>query len=382
MNTHVAGFLNGAAQLGHRLKVLEIGRTARPRQEELSPVNAASDRNFIRPSARIGATKALFELWNNFVFTAKSLQMIGSEAGDVDFIYQRYSRFNFTGVMLSLVTGLPLALEFNGSEVWVSKHWDPIGQRLLLRCFEQLNLRAADYVFVVSEIARRDLIAQGVGADRVLSNPNGVDTDEFRPDRGGRDVRRALGIEKKIVVGFVGTFGPWHGAPVLAQAATLVSDQAGLHFLFVGDGDERAAAERIIEGATQTVSSTFTGRVAHDRVPAYLDACDILVSPHVGSADGSGFFGSPTKLFEYMSMARPIIGSRLGQIADVISDGENGLLIDPGDSKALAQAIELLAESPRLREALGAAARQTVIEGYTWRHNAGRVFEQLSGIRS
>jgi len=296
----------------------------------------------------------------------------------VDFIYQRYSRFNFTGVMLSLVTGLPLALEFNGSEVWVSRHWDPIGQFRLLKRFEEINLRSADVIFVVSEIARRDLIAQG--ADRVVFNPNGVDTEKFQPGCGGSDVRRALGIEHEIVVGFVGTFGPWHGAPVLAEAAGLVTENVPCHFLFVGDGDERAAAERIIEAGPQRVRATFTGRISHHQVAAYLDACDILVSPHVESADGSSFFGSPTKLFEYMAMARPIVASRLGQIADVIQDRENGLLVDPGDVKALAQAIELLAADKSLGARLGAAARQTVAGRYTWQHNAARVFGHLGKL--
>jgi len=105
----------------------------------------------------------------------------------------------------------------------------------------------------------------------------------------------------------------------------------------------------------------------------------------VESADGNGFFGSPTKLFEYMAMSRPVVASRLGQIADVIRDGENGILVDPGDAKALANAIVRLAENNQLREELGAMARQTVISGYTWRHNARRVFEfmenQVSGAR-
>jgi glycosyltransferase involved in cell wall biosynthesis len=364
MRTHVAGFARGAVALGHRLRFIESG--LRPR-DDLSLA--------IMPSRTLSATRALFELWNNLIFTAKCLELRATFAADIDFIYQRYSRFNWTGVMLSIATGLPLALEFNGSEVWLSRHWDPIGQVWLLKRFERLNLRAADIIFVVAEVEKRNLIATKIAAEKIFVNANGVDADRFRPHCGGNDIRRSLGIDNRIVVGFAGTFGPWHGAPVLAEAARLVTPNTNCQFVFVGDGDQRAQTESIIDASR--ASATFTGRISHDAVPAYLDACDILVSPHVSPADGSEFFGSPTKLFEYLSMAKAVIASRLGQIADVIDDDDNGMLVEPGDARALADAIERLARDESLRERLGVAARQTVVERYTWRHNAARVFDAM-----
>jgi glycosyltransferase involved in cell wall biosynthesis len=368
MASHIAGFARGARALGHRLKFISSGKISAIDEVEVK---------IISPSTALGATRALFEIWNNFVFTAQAISHVQDwQSDDADFIYQRYSRFNWTGVALSIVTGLPLILEFNGSEVWASRNWDPVGQIGLLKRFERLNLRAADFIFVVSDVQRRELLAEGVDARRIVINPNGVDTNEFHPVCGGIEVRRASGIEDKTVVGFVGTFGPWHGAPVLAEAATKVSEAARCHFLFIGDGDQRAASERIIESSAARISTTFTGRIAHNDVAAYLDACDILVSPHVAPSDGSEFFGSPTKLFEYMAMARPVIASRLGQIASVIVDGENGLLVEPDDACALAKAIERLAKDEAMRARLGAAARQTVVDEYTWQHNAARVFDK------
>jgi glycosyltransferase involved in cell wall biosynthesis len=365
MRTHVAGFAGGAAALRRRLKFIESG--SRPRDD----VSVA-----IKPSPAFGATRALFELWNNLAFTAKSLQLCGANAGDINFIYQRYSRFNWTGVALSIVTGLPLALEFNGSEVWLSRQWDPVDQIWLLKRFERLNLHAADLIFVVTEVEQRNLIDARVDAQKIVVNPNGVDVDRFRPDRGGAELRRVLGIQGKTVIGFVGTFGPWHGAPMLAEAAKLVARDTQFHILFVGDGDQRAQTEAIVKDSN--VSATFTGRVSHEEVPAYLDACDILVSPHVPLTDGSDFFGSPTKLFEYLAMAKPVIASRLGQVADVIFDGENGVLVEPGNLKALARAIDRLARDESLRLRLGAVGRKTVSERYTWRQNAARVFDAMS----
>jgi glycosyltransferase involved in cell wall biosynthesis len=337
----------------------------------------------IRTSNLFSATRALFELWNNLFFTYKAVKWVSDagvqSTGRFDFIYQRYSRFNWTGVVLSAATGLPLLLEVNGSEVWVSRNWDPIGQMWLLKRFEKLNLGAADAVFTVSEIERRKLIEAGAAADRVFVNPNGADADRFRPGCGGDLIRKQLGIEGKVVIGFTGTFGPWHGTEVLARAATLLKDPARFHLLFVGDGDLRPATKAIIESA-QNVTATFVGRVPHSDVPSYLDACDILVSPHTPLRDGSEFFGSPTKLFEYLAMAKPVIASRLGQIADVIRDGETGLLVEPGDELALASSIERMAGDPDLANRIASAARRSVIERHTWRHNAARVFDALENI--
>jgi glycosyltransferase involved in cell wall biosynthesis len=371
MVTHSSGFASGARLLGHKIRFLISGRNSLTSNDQGPTV-------MIEPSIAVSATRALFEVWNNLTFTAESLSLVSDGGSDLevfDLIYQRYSRFNLTGVALSLVTGRPLLLEFNGSEVWVSQHWDPVGLVWLLKRIERLNLDAADLIFVVSEVERRNLIATGVGPRRIIVNPNGVDTERFRPGCGGKDVRLSLGIDDRVVIGFLGTFGPWHGAPVLAEAAGLVSTRHACHFLFIGDGDERATAEEILASSENSSRATFAGRVSHTDAPRYLDACDILVSPHVPSGDGSEFFGSPTKLFEYMAMERPVIASRLGQIADVIEDGENGLLVEPGDSRAIAAGIEMLTKDEPLRKRLGAAARQTVIEKYTWRHNAERVFD-------
>jgi glycosyltransferase involved in cell wall biosynthesis len=366
MPTHVAGFASGARALGHRLRFLVSG------------AQCEDDGISIEPSRLFSATKTLFELWNNLVFTLQALRMLprlAAQPNDFDFIYQRYSRFNWTGVALSVLTGFPLGLEYNGSEVWVARQWDPIGQLWLLKRFERLNQHAADLILVVSEVERGNLIDAGVRPEKIVVNPNGVDPNRFRPGCGGREIRRVLGVDDRTVVGFVGTFGPWHGAPVLAEAARVLATKAGFHFLFIGDGDQRAQTESIVESAL--VSATFAGRISHDSVPAYLDACDILVSPHVPSADGSEFFGSPTKLFEYMAMGKGLVASRLGQIAEVIGDGENGLIVEPGDAVALARAIEKLAQDDALCARLGAAARQTVIERYTWKDNAARVFDAM-----
>jgi glycosyltransferase involved in cell wall biosynthesis len=364
--SHINGFINAATAQGARIRLISNDHVA-GLDEARTPVK------IIEP-VPVGTTRAAFDLYNNLVFTRRASQEIAR--APTTFIYQRYSRFTWAGVEASLRSGRPLFLEYYGSEVWVGRYWDRVNMLGLLERIERLNLEAAARILVVSEAERRNLLRAGIPDNKIVVNPNGVDAQKFRPRVGGACVRKELGIAgDETLVGFVSTFGPWHGALVLARAVTLMPEGARIRFLLVGGGQEREQAECIIrEGGAQN-RVIFTGAVEHERVPALLDACDVLASPHVGLEDGSEFFGSPTKLFEYMATGRAIVASRLGQIADVLKDEETALLVEPGDALALGEAIRRLAGSRALRERLGAAARDEVIAHHTWGHNAQRVLE-------
>jgi len=362
--THINGFVNAATELGANVAVMSNDYIAGLDERKLVLV----------PPDPLGTTRAAFDLRNNLIFSAGVRREI--EHSPVELIYQRYGRFTWAGVEASLRTGAPLFLEYNGSEVWIGKHWDMSGMIPLLERFERLNLNAAERIFVVSDVERRNLLRAGISDAKIVVNPNGVDTEKFRPNIGGALVRQELGVtQAETLAGFVGTFGPWHGVLTLAEAVTLLPADSGVRFLLVGAGKFREEVERIIRAAGKERQVIFTGHVKHERVPALLDACDILLSPHVPLEDGSEFFGSPTKLFEYMAMGKGIVASRLGQIGDVLSDHETALLTEPGDARQLAGAIRRLSDSPELCHRLGAAAREAAIERHTWKRNAARVLE-------
>ena len=264
----------------------------------------------------------------------------------------------------------------------MGRHWDRVGRLELLERYERLNLDAAARIFVVSDVERRNLEARGVAAEKIVVNPNGVDVERFRPGVGGVEVRHELGIgDEEVVAGFVGTFGPWHGVEKLAEAIKLIP--AG-RFLLVGSGSLHIEVEKRLEAEVAVGRVIFTGAVGHERVPSLLDACDILVAPHVPLADGSEFFGSPTKIFEYMAMGKGIVASRLGQIGEVLVDGETALLVEPGNVEELRAAIVKMIEDKGLREALGIKARETAEREHTWTHNAQRVldaYKSLTGLQ-
>ncbi len=255
----------------------------------------------------------------------------------------------------------------------------------LLERYERLNLDAAARIFVVSQVDRRNLEARGVTVEKIIVNPNGVDVERFRPGVGGAEARRELGLkDDEIVAGFVGTFGPWHGVEKLAEAIKSIPAEVPVRFLLVGSGSLHAEVEKQLDAEVRTRRVIFTGSVAHERVPALLDACDILVAPHVPLADGSEFFGSPTKVFEYMAMGKAIVASRLGQIGEVLTDRETALLVEPGNVRELAAAIVKMVESRAIRAQLGARAREVAEREFTWKHNAQRVldaYKSLTGLQ-
>ena len=369
--THINGFIGAALALGARVHVVSNDPIAGLDESRVTLT-------VVGPEPR-GLTRPLFDLRNALLFTGPASAEVGRTRPD--FIYQRYSRFSWAGVEASLRTGRPLFLEYNGSEVWMGRHWDRAGLFSLLERVERLNLAAASRVFVVAEAERRNLLRAGLPAEKIVVNPNGVDVEKFRPGVGGRGERERLGVgDDEMLVGFVGTFGPWHGAEVLAEAASLVPAGARARFLFVGQGSRREAVETILRERGAYGRAVFTGAVGHERVPALLDACDVLASPHVPLAGGAEFFGSPTKLFEYMAMAKPVVASRLGQIAEVLEDGRTALLVEPGDARALADALLRLSSSPELRARLGEAARRACAERYTWTHNARRVLDAYRAL--
>ncbi len=293
-------------------------------------------------------------------------------------IYQRHTAFNVSGAVLSRLLRLPLVLEFNSSELWKGQYWGGLHLMGAAALVERINLRAADRVVVVSQVLRDQLAAAGVKLDKVVVNPNGVDPEQFRPDLDGTDVRRRLGLDASIVVGFSGTFGVWHGIPTLADVLARVAEaRPHVHWLLIGDGPLRRLVDDAValHGLAERVS--LPGLIPHPEMPAYLAACDILVSPHGRQADGGEFFGSPTKLFEYMAAGRPIVASAVGQIAEALVDEQSALLVPPDDADTLCAAILRLVDDACLRTRLAQAARQAAEAQHTWRQNAERVLAEF-----
>lgn len=374
---HVAGVVNGLVELGHEVRFVS------PEAPKYLAASVAATTVPLFQHYAFPAELNLFRLHERAVQAALAV----AREFKPTLIYQRLSLGDWSGVAVAQALGLPLVVEYNGSEVWVARNWGGnVRFGAEMEAAENAMFRRADLVFTISEPLQEDLLARKLEASRVAWYPNCVDPTAYAAARipaAARTAARArLGAaDDEFVVMFVGTFGLWHGAEVFARAAARLAREGGaerVRFAFVGDGKTRAQCEAIIRAEPAAAGrSTFTGLVPQHETPAYLAAADAFVASHVPNADGSKFFGSPTKLFEYMAMERPIVASALDQIADVLTHERTAWMVRPGDDAELAEGIRRLAGDRGLGEKLARAARAEVLEKYTWKRHVQEILAAL-----
>jgi glycosyltransferase involved in cell wall biosynthesis len=291
-------------------------------------------------------------------------------------IYQRHAPFLVAGLDVMRATGAPLVLEWNGSEAWIRQNWG--AQIAIERVFvsplnvmEGRAVRSAQLVVSISEHAAAMALEAGAAPERVVVVPNGVDLEDI--DRATSYCPPARGSGP--VIGWIGSFGPWHGAEVLIRALALLP--ADVRLVMVGDGLERRRCQALAAELGVADQIAWTGALAHREALRELSSCDLLASPHVPLAD-QPFFGSPTKLFEYMGLGKPIVASRLEQLGEMLEDGQTAVLVEPGDPDALAAGVRRVLESHDRGLALGRAARARAEAEHTWEHRAEAIIRRLS----
>jgi glycosyltransferase involved in cell wall biosynthesis len=224
---------------------------------------------------------------------------------------------------------------------------------------ERWSARWAERVVAVSHGIADDLISRyRIPAAKVAVIPNGVDLERLQARRTCAAVRTELGIPLSApLVVQAGRFTRQKGFDVLLEAAAHVRlSQPDIRVLCVGDGPERARLAVQTAGLGLTSCVRFMGRT--DALPDVLAAADVVTL-------ASRSEGLPYVLLEAMGLGRPVIGTRIPGIAEVVEDQRSGLLVSPEDPQALGTAILALLNEPPRRLAFGHAGRHRVQAHFT-----------------
>jgi glycosyltransferase involved in cell wall biosynthesis len=297
-----------------------------------------------------------------------------AEAGRFDVVYERYSLWSHAAMEHARDAGTPGVLEVNAPLVEEQATYRTLADREGAERVARQVFAAARALVAVSDGVASYLRAQGAAPERVHVVPNGVD-----PARFPESVLPSRPADPGVfTVGFVGTLKAWHGLPQLAEAFHRLHDShPATRLLIVGDGPEREDLVRDLAARGLSGSALLCGAVPPAEIPGLLASMDAAVAPYPPI---DPFYFSPLKVFEYMAAGLPVAASRIGQLAAVIRDGGNGLLLPPGDAGALSAALVRLCEDRALRIRLGRAARGTVLEEHTWEAVAGRIL-RLAGLQ-
>ena len=342
---------------------------------EPSATTEAAARSLEEIGSRLGAADAVASEVRRALYNEDVRQALRRRfaASPPDVIYERHSLYGVAGAMVAEDLGVPLLLEVNAPVAAEDRAYRAgTGLGGLAEAAERFTLSRADAVFVVSSLLREHVLELGADPARVHVMPNGVDPTLFRPGASSHAVRERWGLDGGPVLGFVGGYQPWHGVQLLpALLERLLPRHPGLCLVVVGDGRGRELLEADVARRGLGASTIISGPVPHEDVPALIREFDVAVAPY--SDPAHDFYFSPLKLFEYMSCGAAVAAPRLGQIEEIVRDGDTGLLYSPSDHEGLLSACDRLLSDPPLRRRLGQAAADAVRGEYTWDRNAARI---------
>ena len=292
-----------------------------------------------------------------------------------DFILERASLYATAGVHLAQKLNIPLLIELNAPLALEQSAYRATGLGKLAAQSERWALARADAIFAVSAPLRDYVLSLDVPEARVQVLPNGVDVELFCPAPRDPELRVKFDLGGGPVLGFVGGLRPWHGVqalPLLIER--LVARYPQLRLVIVGEGPLRAELDAAFSIRNLKEHIIFTGSLLHVEVSALIRQFDVALAPY--PILDHAFYFSPLKLFEYMACGVPVVAAAVGQIADVIRDGDTGLLYPPDDIDALTSACLRVLSDPAFGQRLGLAAAAEVHAHYTWSGNATRIVEQ------
>jgi glycosyltransferase involved in cell wall biosynthesis len=231
----------------------------------------------------------------------------------------------------------------------------------LLEWIERFAYRNADHIIPVTDSFKAYMVGKGIEAGRITVVKNGVDLAQYRPVEGASALAEELGLTGKFVVSYFGTHGMAHHLETILDAARRLSNSPNIVFLMVGDGAERQALVRMRD-AMGLKNVMMLDQQPKSRMPEFWALSDVSLV----LLKKSDLFKTviPSKIFESLAMAKPIVLGVEGESADLLRAAQAGLCIEPEEAEQLVARVLELSRDTQLRQRLGGNGRRFVIEQF------------------
>lgn len=284
--------------------------------------------------------------------------------------------------IMSRLLGVPYVFEVRDLWPGIFVELGVLKNPTIIRLLEGLEMflyRRAARVVVVTDSFKDILVARGLPASHVDVVTNGVDPEYYQPQSRDTPQRAAHGLGDACVVLYIGAHGISHALQAILRSAERLRDRDDIRFVFVGEGAEKKA---LVDKAAELglTNVLFVPGQPKDTMPSWYATADVALVPLRDIALFETFI--PSKMFEILACARPIVGSVRGEPRRILEASGGAVVVDPEDSAAIADAVRALADDPDRRDALGRAGRSFVMAHYDRRVLARRYAALLDAVRA
>jgi glycosyltransferase involved in cell wall biosynthesis len=291
--------------------------------------------------------------------------------GDVDAIYDlglypEFPLFSFPAFVHSRLRRVPWI--FSSADLWPDAVIDLgfVRSKFFAKVLDflaRLVDRLADGITTINDTIKMGILRRGVPENKVHVVDISVDTEFFRPLNESELSVPTEGFKDKFVVEYSGIFGPAYDFDVVLKAAKMVESHEEVLFLIRGDGElKREIVSKM--GKLMLKNVKLLGRVENkSQVVEFLNIADVLMIP-LRNVKVS-YTATPSKVIEYLSCGKPVVCCARGELAKLIRESGAGIVVEPGDAEALAEAILMLLRSDGTRKTMGENARKSALDRFS-----------------
>jgi len=366
--------------------VLEIRESLRRQGHEVVLFCPGTERRHVQPGeSGVRFVPTVFPSYLKHLFYQLSLPVsmgLSRLKERPDWIYTRPHAATIAPSVVGWFMRIPHVFHLSGDPV------DQLGSakgisflRVPYGVLERVNCKLSRAVVVETPNMKMDYQRRhGLRPEKVFAIPNGVNTELFRP-MDMQEARGKMGMERDApCVGYQGNIRKHEGIEYLIEAAShLVKQVPNVHFLIVGDGPAKEQLVDLARSSGLLERFSFVGQVAYESVPTYIACMDVCVVPRNRARfQKTGI--SSLKLREYLACGRPVVGSDITGVGDVLREANAGMAVTPENTRELAEAIIGLLQDKALRGQMGKNGREYAVENLSWDATARkltRVYENV-----